>query len=165
MKIFIKLLGLVILVTAMTGCFKPEADDNAPTINKLLGYWEVVHVSDYDTFTEIPSGSESVIEWSAFITPNDGNEEYQVLHFTESIVTLIATDCEESVSSLNVPIPYYVTGNRLYCLFFYDPETNLRFGEIEKLTEDTLVIFMDENYSSTSGMSHDTRRLTFKKIQ
>ena len=117
MKRLFKLLCLATALVAMTGCFQPEVSDS-PTVNKLLGYWEVVHVSDYDTFTDIPSGEESVTEWSAFITPNDGNEEYQVLHFTESIVTLVATDCQDSVSSLDVPIPYYVTGNRLFCLFF-----------------------------------------------
>ena len=163
MKRLFKLLCLATALVAMTGCFQPEAADS-PTVNKLLGYWEVVHVSDYNTFTDIPSGEESVIEWSAFITPNDGNEEYQVLHFTESIVTLVATDCQDSVSSLDVPIPYYVTGNSLFCLFFYDPETNLQYGEIETLTEDTLVILMDENYSSSSGLYHDTRRITFRKI-
>lgn len=142
----------VFALLATTGCFKPDDDGRDENANLLEGYWEITHITDNDYYYSVYSdGTQSEKEYDHFdseVVCNDGQEEYSVLRFTEALMTLVATDSQEDVENLNIPMPYTLKDGKLYSPIFVDPEANVEYVEVLELTNTTLKIKLDEYYKT-----------------
>lgn len=165
-----KSVAFMAAVIFASGCFKPD-EASSEAINRLVGYWEVVHITDYD-YTYIPvdaveTDKSDVYSFDSDISANDGNREYGVVRFTDSYVSMIAHDDPDEVETLNIPFSYTYDDSRLYGTFFSDTETNLRYTTVEKLTDTELHLFQDERYMCSEyseRWAHDTRLIILRKI-
>ena len=176
MKKLFAMAALVSLAAMLTACFKPEPPKNNEDVEALLGYWEVVHVSDddyeYEVFADGSHGPKiSKYKNSAAVRPNDGNEEYAVVRFTEAYVILIASDCIDHKPMLNVPLSYRYVDGKLYDGFgFTDFETGLEYTGVT-VDKDIMYLSIIENYplgddGQTYGTyAYDTRKVTLRRIE
>ena len=173
MKKILSMAAFVTFAVMLTSCFKPEPAKNNEGVDALLGYWEVIHITDddyeYEVFDDGSHGPKvSKYKFSSGISPNDGNEEYVVIRFTEAYTILIATDCIDHNPMLNIPLSYRYVDGKLYDGFgFTDFETGLDYTGVS-VKNDIMYLTLIENYPSRDDgkfYAYDTRKVTLRRIE
>lgn len=135
---------LLSFVVALVSCFRPD-DSAIPADNKLIGYWEVVHSKESDKGYIIEAdGSHSPYNYidDFNVSCNDGKEMWNIFHFTDAYVTLIATDDPEMAMILDIPVGYTRVGNTLTSLLFEGDLNNEVTISFEG--DDTLILYKNE---------------------
>lgn len=110
---------LFVSLLTTTGCWRP--DESASPTDKLVGYWEVTHYSESDKgYTIEADGSTSPYNFyeEYDVHCDDGHVVWNIFHFSDAYITLIATDDPDMATVLNIPVSYARTGNTLTSLFF-----------------------------------------------
>lgn len=158
-----KILFFVCTVSSFLTACSFEIDEQAMDMNRrLTGYWETVHMYEYEKWTDATGVSDSN-ERDVDVVPGDV-DDYGVIRFAETFMALIATYDPESNFMLNVPVPYTLKEKNIYSVLLSGDYTD--HMTIIELTDHKLVLEMlDEGTDDEGAYSKYIQRITFKKIK
>lgn len=149
------------LSLGLSGCAFEVNEADREDQHQLEGYWETVHLYEEETGTDSTGEPYSYTE-DIDILPGD-REHYMVLRFTEAYVTIIATYDPEVALLLDIPIPYTLEGRKIYSMLFVGEFAD--HMTVEELTEEKLVLRMDDEGTDEDGSYSDFMQLiTFKRV-
>lgn len=155
-------LAVSIALAAFSACSFEVDEEARSTQNKLVGYWETCHVKEEDITTEADGTVTSVyVDEDVSLTSDNRVDYYGVLRFTETTVSYVATFDPEVI--INLPYSYTLTGNRLYS--WLTRGDYAEFVTIEELTDDRLVLKLDDEGTDEDGIHDDFLQIiTLRRI-
>lgn len=140
-----------------------EVDEGArSTQSRLAGYWESCHVQEEDITTDADGTvTSNYVDEDVSLTSANRVEYYGVLRFTETAVSFVATFDPEV--PLNLSYPYTLSENRIYS--WLTRGDYAEFMTIEELTDDRLVLKLDDEGTDEDGVHDDFLQIiTFRRI-
>lgn len=150
-------LVFAVVICTMTSCFRPDGTATDDTGNKLIGYWELVHILEetlrYDIYENGEAGTPYFNTNSYDIACNDGRKEWCIVRFTESTMSIVATDDPELVAIIDLPVPYTFDGKKLVSAFI-NLDFSESFAEVKFRNENSMEFYiLDEGdiYNEESG--------------
>ncbi|MBO5419344.1 MAG: hypothetical protein J6A22_04580 [Bacteroidales bacterium] len=151
-----KYLYFLFYAIVLSSCFRPEDTPQKSRHDLLCGYWEVEYVQDddynYEIFRDGSFGPTETYHFQGYITPNDGNEEYAVIHIDHSYIRLMATDCPDDIEMIGKLLKYDFVDDCLYGIAFNYDYTN--FAKVTRLDSNFLEIYIEDvgmrSYDSVS---------------
>lgn len=155
-------LAVSIALTAFSACSFEVDEEARSTQNKLVGYWETCHVKEEDITTDVDGTvTSNYVDEDVSLTSDNRVDYYGVLRFTETTVSYVATFDPEVI--INLPYSYTLTGNRLYS--WLTRGDYAEFVTIEELTDDRLVLKLDDEGTDEDGIHDDFLQIiTLRRI-
>ena len=152
---------LAFAVSLFTACSSKEGPASLDTFNKLQGYWESIHIKEYDAAVTPEGTKEIYVDRDVDIEQT--STDYYVMRFNSSTVTFIATGDPDDIELLDIPFSYTVSeGNKLGGMVFCGDYAG--FSTIKELTDDKLVITLEEHYADEGYDCEFYQEITFRKI-
>ena len=150
-------LVFAVVLCTMTSCFRPDGTAAEEDANMLVGYWELVHAAEESLWRDVNEdgtlGEAELYSDSYDITCNDGNKEWCIMRFTESVMSFVATDDPDMALILDLPIPYSFDGKKLVSPLM-GLDSSEGFASVEFINDDCMEFYiLDEGdvYDEETG--------------
>lgn len=155
-------LAVSVSLAAFSSCSFKIDEDARSAQGKLIGYWETCHVKEEDITTDADGHvTSNYVDADVSLTSDNRADYYGVLRFTETTVSYVATFDPEAI--INLPYSYTLTGNRLYS--WLTRGDYAEFVTIEELTDDRLVLKLDDEGTDEDGVHDDFLQIiTLRRI-
>lgn len=156
--------ALLLIAAACTfsaGCTVKEDEEAVAVFNKLMGYWEVVHI--YETEDYYYVGDDYINHTEDDYDVSQQDVDYAVLRFTPEYMTFVATGDPEVAGYIGLPVPYSVTSDgKLYSYITSGDYTD--YVTLEFRGDDEMLMYLDDEGTDDDMHSDYYSITTFRRV-